>query len=376
MLTNMKYFVYLSTNQRNMNPENNNNIFGTRLKSARKMAGMSLQDLEDALAKKVSKQSLNKYEMSLMNPTSQVLMAISKVLNLKPEYFLKKEQVELGAISFRKRAGLLKKDEEAIVEKAKDYLERYLEIESILALDNEFINPLLEISINNEEDVERAALKLREFWELGMNPINNVVEMLELKGIKVFLIDDVDQIDGFATITSNNVPFVVINTRDKSLERVRFTIIHELAHLLLMLNDEIKANHRSEEEYCHYFSSCFLVPRKMLIQMIGGNNRTYINIKELIGIKEYYGVSIRAIVHRLKKLQIITDNYYQRWIVYMSKTYGSKEEPGKYKGEEKSKQFEQLINRALAEGLISTSKAASLCNISTNEFRKSYTDIE
>lgn len=360
----------------NLNPDNNNNIFGTRLKLARKMAGMSLQDLEDALAKRVSKQSLNKYEMSLMNPTTEVLMAISKALKLKPEYFLKKDQIELGEISFRKKASLSKKDEESIVEKSRDYLERYLEIESILAIDNKFINPLKAIDINSEEDIERAALHLREVWELGMNPINNVVEMLELKGIKVFLIDDVDQIDGFATITKNNIPFVVINTKGKSTERIRFTIIHELAHLLLLLNDAIKTNHRLEEEYCHYFSSCFLLPRKMLLQMIGGNNRSYINIKELITIKEFYGVSIRAIVHRLKKLQVITDNYYQRWVIYMSKTYGSKEEPGKYKGEEISRQFEQLVNRALAEGLISTSKAASLCNISTNEFRKSYTGIE
>src|SRR5829696_1197216 len=110
------------------------NIFSTRLKLARKMAGMSLQDLSNALVNKVTKQALNKYEQGLMNPTSQVLISISKVLNVKPDYFLKKTNVELGQVLFRKKASLSKKDEESIVEKVRDYVERYLEIEGILGV--------------------------------------------------------------------------------------------------------------------------------------------------------------------------------------------------------------------------------------------------
>jgi transcriptional regulator with XRE-family HTH domain len=85
------------------------NFFGTRLKLARKMAGMSLQDLSDVLENIVTKQSLNKYEQGLMNPTSGVLLAMAKALNVKPDYFLKKDLLEFGEISFRKRASLSKK---------------------------------------------------------------------------------------------------------------------------------------------------------------------------------------------------------------------------------------------------------------------------
>lgn len=352
-----------------MKSKNIDNIFGTRLKLARKMAGLSLQGLSDLLNNQVSKQALNKYEMGLMNPTPMVLLALAQALNLKPDFFLKKDVIELGAISFRKKANLSKKDEEIITEKARDYLERFLEIEQILAIKSLFVNPLDNLLISNEQEVENAASLLREKWELGMNPITNLVEMLELQGVKVFLIDSVDEIDGFATITEKNIPLVCINTHQKSIERIRFTIIHELAHVLLCLSEEIKADTKLEEQFCHYFSSCFLLPRKNLIQMIGGNNRTYIRINELINIKEYYGISIRAIVHRLHKINVISDSYYQKWMVYMSKTYGAKKEPGAFNGLEKSMVFDQLINRAFAEGLISHSKAASLCNITTNQFR-------
>jgi Zn-dependent peptidase ImmA (M78 family)/DNA-binding XRE family transcriptional regulator len=348
------------------------NIFGNRLKLARKMAGFSLQELADSLENKVSKQSLSKYEMGLMNPSGEVLMAISNTLKIKPDYFLKKNQVELGEISFRKKSNLPKKNEESIIEKVRDYVERYIEIENIVCVKNDFKNPLKNLKISNKKDVELASLKLRKEWDLGTAPIANIIEMLELKGIKVLLIEESEEFDGLAVYTSNGIPVVVVNSKGRSIERIRFTIVHELAHLLLNLPKEVLNIPKEVEVYCHLLSSCFLIPDQMLIQMIGGSKRDYIKIDELISIKEYFGISIRAIVYRLKGLDIITDVYYQKWMVYMSKTYGSKNEPGNYKGEEKSRYFDQLVNRALAEELISISKASALWNVSINEIRKGF----
>ena len=157
---------------------------------------------------------------------------------------------------------------------------------------------------------------------------------------------------------------------DKSIERIRFTVIHELAHLLLQFENNIISNQKQIEKYCHYFSSSFLLPNENLISMIG-KNRNYIAIQELISIKEYYGISMRAIILRLKELSIISEIYYKKWMVYLSKTSGHKDEPGSYNGVEKQKVFEKLINRAIVEGSISLSKAASLLNIDINELRKS-----
>jgi Zn-dependent peptidase ImmA (M78 family)/transcriptional regulator with XRE-family HTH domain len=346
------------------------NIFASRLKLARKLAGLSLQELADLLANKVTKQALNKYELGQMNPTTDVLMSLAHTLGVKPDYFLQRAEVELGQIEFRKRAGLSKKNEESLIERAREYVERYLQAEQILGIPSAFRNPVSGITIISERDVEQAAAQLRSAWELGNAPIANIVEMLELKGIKVILIEDVDEIDGFFALTSQGVPIIVVNTQNRSLERIRFTLIHELAHMLLVLSVDIRSDKKRVEELCHYFASCFLMPVEVLLKMLGGPNRTYIAIKELINIKEYVGISIRAIVHRCRKAGIITDTYYQKWMVYMSKTYGAKEEPGHYKGEEKSNVLQQLVGRALSEGLISTSKAASLCNISVSELRK------
>ncbi len=335
------------------------------------MAGLSLQELADLLQNKVTKQALSKYEKGDMNPSSEILMSIANVLKLKPDYFLKKKSIELGDVLFRKRVRLAKKQEESIVEKVRDYVERFLEIENLLGIESKFINPLKNLRIASMNDVQQAAEKLRKDWDLGTDPIPNLVEMLELKGIKVLLMEDSDDFDGLAVLSSNGIPIVAVNTKGKSIERIRFTIIHELAHLLLVFKDKVSKDSKLVEKLCHYFSSNFLIPTSMLIKLIG-TNRTYIRINELISIKEYFGISIRATVYRLKDIGVISENYYTRWIVYMSKTYGKKDEPGEYKGQEKSRLFDHLINRALSEELISTSKAAALWNISINEIRKGF----
>ncbi|MFN8297612.1 MAG: ImmA/IrrE family metallo-endopeptidase [Chitinophagales bacterium] len=71
---------------------------------------------------------------------------------------------------------------------------------------------------------------LRKNWNLGDSPLANVIDLLELKGVKVLLIDAPEEIDGFAAYTTDGVPLIVINPLGKSVERIRFTVIHELAH--------------------------------------------------------------------------------------------------------------------------------------------------
>ena len=341
------------------------NIFGQRLRLARKMAGLSLQELADLLDCQVSKQSLNKYEMGQMKPSSEVLMALSSCLRLKPDYFFKNIDTQVGTIAFRKASKMSKKEDDAVIEEARFFLERYQEIENIMNLNQPFINPVKDLAINSFEDVEKAAIILRQKWELGKDPISNIIEMLEIKGVKIYLVDAIDRFDGFATISNLGNPFIVINKNSKNIERLRFTVLHELAHILLSIDPVHPVN--KVEEFCHHFSSCMLIPSDMLIKLIGSPKRSYIDIKELIRIKEYFGISIRAIVHRLMRLEVITENYYKRWVIYMSKTYGSKNEPGHYHGIEIPKMLEQLINQALAEGLISISKASYLANLPINQ---------
>ena len=349
-------------------------LFAERLKSARMMNGLSLQDLSDKLENRVSRQAIHKYENGEVYPDSEMLNFLCEALGVRPDYFTRETLVELGSISFRKIEKLPSKEQNSIIERTREVLERYIELEEIMGINVPFESPKIKHSITSQEDVEEAARKIREFWKLCDNPISNVIELLENKNIKVILINAGDEFDGLQTwVNGKKIPVIVLNTgRLKSSDRKRFSAFHELGHLLLPL-DEMPE--KMAEKYCHAFAGAMLFPKSAAIKELG-NKRSKISIQELGLLKQQYGISLQALIYRLFDLGIITSyykNYYYQYIIQMG---WKVEEPYKYEGKETSNRFNQLLFRALSEELISYSKAAALSNMKQSEFRTKTMAVE
>jgi Zn-dependent peptidase ImmA (M78 family)/DNA-binding XRE family transcriptional regulator len=338
--------------------------FAERLKSARIMKGYSLQDLADALDGKLSKQALNKYEQGLMKPESDVLLLLCNALDVRPDFFTREMSINLENVEFRKLKRLSSKDSASIREKTVDILERYFELEDLLGIDEQFVNPIKDMSISSYEDVEAAVQKIKDAWKLGEDPLKNVIELLEDNNIKVIEIAAGDEFVGLSTWEGIKNPVVVVNENLKA-DRKRFTVLHELGHILM------NVNHLPEKErefICHSFAGAMLIPAKALIKELGAS-RTQIYLNELVYLKKQFGASIQAIMFRAKHLGIISESYHKNFMIFMSMKGYKKNEPGEYKGYEKSNRFKQLIYRAVAEEIISQSKAAVLDNKKLAEFR-------
>lgn len=336
------------------------NVFAERLKSARKMKGWSLQQLADNISISITKQALNKYEQSTMNPSGEVLIALAKALDVKPDFFLRESNVVLQPVEFRKKAKLSVKQEESIKEKVKDFLERYLEVELLLNIKTKFINPVKNIRIGEVEEVENAALKLIKGWNLGFDPIPNVIEMLEDNGVRVIEMDAPEEFDGLSTFVGD-IPVVVIN-KNYSVERKRFTALHELGHLVLNIE-----RGSDKEKICHAFAGAMLLPDDSLEKLLG-DKRNNIAPGELISIKEQFGISVQAIMMRARLKGIIDKNSAERFWKSMA---GNKKESGlgSFAGREKSYRFEHLVYRLAAEDVVSLSKAANLAGIKMASLR-------
>ena len=338
--------------------------FAERLKSARIMKGYSLQDLADALDGKLSKQALNKYEQGLMKPESDVLLLLCNALDVRPDFFTREMSINLENVEFRKLKRLSAKDSASIREKTVDILERYFELEDLLGIDEQFVNPIKDMPISNYKDVEVAVQKIKDAWKLGEDPLKNVIELLEDNNIKVIEIAAGDEFVGLSTWEGIKNPVVVVNANLKA-DRKRFTVLHELGHILM------NVNHLPEKErefICHSFAGAMLIPAKALIKELGAS-RTQIYLNELEYLKKQFGASIQAIMFRAKHLGIISESYHKNFMIFMSMKGYKKNEPGEYKGYEKSNRFKQLIYRAVAEEIISQSKAAALDNKKLAEFR-------
>lgn len=348
------------------------NLFGNRLVSARKMAGMSLQDLSDKMKNVVTKQSLNKYEQGKMKPDSEVSILLSNVLGVPVDYFYSSPgiEVKLENISYRKFVSKISKNEQiAIEEKAKETFERYLELEEVLNFDEKLEYFIYDKHIENADDAEVAAKELRKKWKLGYDPIPDVVEMLEDKGYKVIEIDAPNGFDGMkADINGKKV--IVLRKKQSSNEdvvRKRFTALHELAHHSLKFSNNL--SEREEENLCHAFASAVLYPEDMARKEMHKNRfRFYQN--ELVFIKERWGISFSAVFNRAKQLGIINAYVYKQFNIGYRERKFHLNEPGRFLSREKPVRFERLIYLGLSKEAISVNDAAFFSGKTVGEFRK------
>jgi Zn-dependent peptidase ImmA (M78 family) len=196
---------------------------------------------------------------------------------------------------------------------------------------------------------------------------------LEDNHIKVVSVYSEDSFDGMQTWLNQTIPVIVINRSNlKSADRIRFTVLHELGHLLLPLGN---LPEKAKEKYCNQFAAAMLIPQTA-IQKELGVSRKKLFIQELGELKKQYGISIQALMYRCKDLNVITESHLNQLVFIIVQNDWKMIEPVQYTGLEESNRFTQLLFRALAEELISMNKAAVLNNRSLIDFRKQIITVQ
>lgn len=347
-------------------------MIGTRLKLARTASGLSLRDLADAAENRVTAQAIGKYERDESMPSSGVLIALANALGMTAEYLLGDEELILEAVDFRKKAISSKREESKVEAQVIHLLERYLTVEEILGLTSvDWARPDSAPYPVSESvaQAELAAAHVRAAWQLGNDPIPDLLELLEDKGIKLLAFPLGDDIDGLTARARRSnrspVPVIVVNSMQWH-ERQRFTLAHELGHMVLEVSNGL-----DEERAAHRFASAFLMPDEALWAEIG-KHRTSVGWEELFRLKEMFGVSVQALAYRCKDLGIFSEALFRRLFQeFRARGWRSPpfQEPGAL-APQKPRRFERLAFRALAEGALSEAKVAELLEISVRELNR------
>lgn len=170
-------------------------------------------------------------------------------------------------------------------------------------------------------DPETAAVLLRQDWQLGEEPISNMVHLLESKGVRVFsLAENTKRVNAFS-LWRGDRPFVFLNTM-KTAENSRFDAAHELGHLVLH-QDGITTG-RMAEEQANQFASAFLMPKAAVLAGV----RNIYSIDHLITLKSKWRVSLAALVVRLHKLGVLSDWRYRDFCIQIRTRYKDTEPKG------------------------------------------------
>lgn len=296
---------------------------------ARKLCHFSMDDLVRHMGEHaVSKMAISKIERGLMRPSATTLQAIAAACHL-PLSFFHQSRLDLGVLDYRFKQDVTEQQRQHVKSLADELLQSYFGVQMILDEQLSFTHPMRGTVLHNYADAEQAALKLRRKWEIGMQPIHSVYELLVCYGIHVLELDlDCDNVDGLSAWVNGDTPIIIINTRaNTTTERKRFTALHELCHLLFRLRPDDEARHQSylaslppipydvtikqpdEERLCDLFASAMLMPEPCVLRRFG-QTRTDVGIEEFKATRLLYGNSVASQIHRLHDLRLIDDDLY------------------------------------------------------------------
>ena len=208
-------------------------MIGARLKQARLLAGMTQQRLAERLCERdyaVTSAAISKYEKGKSCPPARFLLLAGSELNVLSTYFSHQPAKTMEWKSFRRHSTLGEKKQDVIKGHAADLAELHAELFSLLYPDKSPELPPPE-SVRNHTGAEEVANNLREVWNLGNRPLDNLVQTSEDRGVVVISWDKSNEFDGLSGWCSE-YPVTVINT-GKSTDRTRFNLAHEIGHLLM-----------------------------------------------------------------------------------------------------------------------------------------------
>ena len=330
-------------------------LISDRIKQARVRKGLSQRDLADRVG--VSAMALSKYERGLMKPGSDVLLRLAKALDVNVGYFFRPAIVEEIEPAYRKTS-LGKKQMQSLEEEIRDWLERYLQAESVAPVQTKsfeypsgFPYPVAELA-----DAENAAIVLREQWRIGVDPIENVSQLLEDKGVRVGEIGAPEGFDACAFFAggSDRKPVIVGRLDAIPGDRQRFSYVHELGHILLDVPEGA-----NEEKACNRFAGALLVPGESFLSDVG-RHRNDLSISELRLLKEKWGASMQVIIYRARDLEVISEFRFASLMKLFRRRGWHLREPDPQTEREHPERFELMVYQSLAEGVIGRGRAKEL----------------
>lgn len=283
-----------------------------RLTEAREFFGMTKRNLAGLVG--CSEQSISNYERSVSKPTDSVVCKIGEILHVPTEFLLKPVWPEpVDHVFWR----AMRSDTAQSQRRTRVLLTWVLE--SIDALE-EFVElPKYELpfpslphwSLISDEMIEVAAEHVRSAWGMGRQPIQDMCLALENAGVPVLAFSAENRKQaGFAYRSRRLERAVVgVNRFEQSLARQRFSLAHELGHLILhadVLPSEtnLAETNSKIERQAHRFAAALLFPREAF------EREAYdFSIEEFAALKRTWGVSVMTQVVRAKDLGLISDEH-------------------------------------------------------------------
>lgn len=286
---------------------------------AREYRGYTQTELAKSI-EGLSQSNLSKFEKGFGVLSEEIQRKIIDYLDFPLEFFKRKINTSIENGNYRKRATISKKLVQQFENKCRLVGYSVDEFSETVEWPEFTLSPL-----NVEEGFSPSyvANYSRKLLKLKPNePVKNINKLLEEKGIIIYEINEIDKFDGVSFVTDKGFPVIIVN-QNFSSDRKRFTIAHELGHLLLHNENYFPiSSYRNKENEANEFAAEFLMPENEIRNSLRG-----LRMGDLGDLKNYWLTSMSSIIHRAKVLNCIDDNRYKFFMIEMSRYGYNKKEP-------------------------------------------------
>ncbi|MDD4295339.1 MAG: XRE family transcriptional regulator [Ruminiclostridium sp.] len=268
-----------------------------RLAEIRTVRGMTMDQLAAVLG--VTKQMVSKYEDGKSTPPVDSISKMAEIFSV-PKKYLFKDSIYLAAGS----STLFLRAPLETTQKTRAYarIVSAWGYEITKAIDG-VKSPFINLSVDEQLTIPEKAMEVRRQWGLGTQPIKNMVELLESQGFNIFAIDSPDlKTEAYSQII-NGIPVIILNIGIGTSVRQRFSLAHELGHMILhrdLVDMEFDLRNKEIENEAQQFAEYFLLP-------VGGFDASFVSpkIDSYIALKKEWLVSISAMVFHSERTGLI-----------------------------------------------------------------------
>ena len=261
----------------------------------------------------VSQGTISKYEVGMLPIPDGDLIKLSATLDYPTHFFMQSASNEGPSISesfHRKRQNL----SATVLYQVYALAEiRRIEIQKLLkSWDRKNMGfPAFPID-EYDDDVEKVARTVRALWQIPPGPVTSITKAVEKEGGIIFEYDlGTRQIDGFSHRSTNMPPMFYLN-KDVPPDRWRWTLAHELGHIVMHFDVDRPA--KVIEEQADRFAGEFLAPGHELKPQLMG-----LDFQKLAGLKRYWKISMAALIMRAHHLKAITESQRRNMFMRLSK---------------------------------------------------------
>jgi Zn-dependent peptidase ImmA (M78 family)/transcriptional regulator with XRE-family HTH domain len=296
-------------------------INGDRIKQARELVGITQAELAEKVGVNQSTIAYVEQSAPVFAPSDALIESIAFQLGFPVSYFRRGAAPDfpLGSLLYRRRKSLKAQDRNRIRQFARFAYELAEYMSDRLQL------PSLTLPRIVNEDPATAAQVTRATLGLSPDtPIKNLIYQLEKNGVLVLAIPyDIDEHDSFSIWVSENSPPkpVIIISAGKPGDRQRYSVSHELGHLIK--HRDYQGGLSAMEDEADLFAAEFLMPAEVMYQEL----QAPITLAKLAALKLRWGVSMQALVVRAHQLGTITPRQYTYLFQQLTKLGYRKKEP-------------------------------------------------